>query len=104
MDHIGAPALRIITVCTAVHRMFYVEQSLFEVEQFRAVVDLLVICPHMPRAKALLTFILFTTCAFAQVSPKLYSGIRWRMIGPFRAGRALTVAGISGNRDVYYFG
>lgn len=30
--------------------------------------------------------------------------MRWRMIGPFRGGRALTAAGISGIRDVYYFG
>jgi photosystem II stability/assembly factor-like uncharacterized protein len=58
----------------------------------------------MPRAKVLLTFLLFTTCALAQLSPKLYSDMKWRMIGPFRAGRALTASGISGNRDVYYFG
>jgi photosystem II stability/assembly factor-like uncharacterized protein len=40
----------------------------------------------------------------APVSPKMYSGMRWRMIGPFRGGRALTAAGIAGDRDTYYFG
>src|ERR1051325_11084535 len=30
--------------------------------------------------------------------------MRWRMIGPFRGGRALTAAGVRGQRDVYYFG
>ncbi|HEY5164188.1 MAG TPA: glycoside hydrolase, partial [Terriglobales bacterium] len=40
----------------------------------------------------------------APVSPNMYSGMRWRMIGPFRGGRALTAAGIAGDRDTYYFG
>jgi len=34
----------------------------------------------------------------------MYSDMRWRLVGPFRGGRSLTAAGISGNRDVYYFG
>jgi hypothetical protein len=34
----------------------------------------------------------------------LYSGIRWRELGPFRGGRSSTVAGIRGNPDLYYFG
>ncbi|MBZ5568299.1 MAG: hypothetical protein LAN64_10680 [Acidobacteriia bacterium] len=38
------------------------------------------------------------------VTPNLYSGMRWRMIGPFRGGRSLTAAGLRGQRDVYYFG
>lgn len=38
------------------------------------------------------------------VAPNLYSGMRWRMIGPFRGGRSLTAAGVRGQRDVYYFG
>lgn len=35
---------------------------------------------------------------------KLWSGMKWRNIGPFRGGRVEAVAGISGNRNVYYFG
>ena len=38
------------------------------------------------------------------VTPNLYSGMRWRMIGPFRGGRSLTAAGVRGQRDAYYFG
>ncbi|HET7307614.1 MAG TPA: hypothetical protein VFK24_07355 [Gammaproteobacteria bacterium] len=38
------------------------------------------------------------------VSPKLYAGMHWRLIGPFRGGRALAAAGIPGKPNVYYFG
>ncbi len=34
----------------------------------------------------------------------LFSAMRWRLIGPFRAGRVTSVAGISGQPNVYYFG
>ncbi len=34
----------------------------------------------------------------------LYSGIKWREIGPFRGGRSVTATGIVGNPNVYYFG
>ena len=34
----------------------------------------------------------------------MWSGLKWRSIGPFRGGRVETVAGIPGNPDVYYFG
>src|SRR6516225_6470267 len=36
--------------------------------------------------------------------PTLYSGLRWRMIGPFRGGRSNAVSGIEGQPNVYYFG
>ena len=35
---------------------------------------------------------------------KLYSGMQWRSIGPWRAGRCLAVTGIPGNPLVYYAG
>ncbi|GAA4421553.1 hypothetical protein GCM10023187_57520 [Nibrella viscosa] len=38
------------------------------------------------------------------VSPHLYSGLRWRNIGPFRAGRSLAVAGHPDQPLTYYFG
>ncbi len=38
------------------------------------------------------------------VSPSLYAGMRWRLIGPFRGGRVTSVAGVPGNPAVYYFG
>jgi photosystem II stability/assembly factor-like uncharacterized protein len=38
------------------------------------------------------------------VSPKLFSGLRWRSIGPYRGGRVLAVAGVAGDPFTYYFG
>ncbi|MFZ0954273.1 MAG: hypothetical protein WAN17_18535, partial [Candidatus Sulfotelmatobacter sp.] len=32
------------------------------------------------------------------------SGLRWRLIGPFRGGRAVAVAGVPGNSTTFYFG
>lgn len=34
----------------------------------------------------------------------LYGGMKWRSIGPFRAGRVSAVAGIAGNAAIYYMG
>lgn len=34
----------------------------------------------------------------------LYSGIRWREVGPYRGGRSCTVTGVVGNPNLYYFG
>ena len=31
-------------------------------------------------------------------------GMKWRLIGPFRGGRALAVTGVAGNPETYYFG
>jgi photosystem II stability/assembly factor-like uncharacterized protein len=39
-----------------------------------------------------------------QYSPELYSGLHWRMIGPFRAGRVNAVSGVVGQADTFYFG
>ena len=36
--------------------------------------------------------------------PALYNAMRWRQIGPFRAGRVSAVAGIPGDAAVYYMG
>ena len=33
-----------------------------------------------------------------------YAAMRWRMIGPFRGGRALAVSGIPGNPATFFFG
>ena len=35
---------------------------------------------------------------------KLYSGLRWRSIGPFRAGRSNAVSGVVGQPETFYFG
>lgn len=39
-----------------------------------------------------------------QIDPALYSGMHWRMIGPFRSGRAVAVTGTPGHPDEFYFG
>lgn len=37
-------------------------------------------------------------------SSDLYSGLRWRMIGPFRAGRVNAVSGVISQPNTFYFG
>jgi hypothetical protein len=39
-----------------------------------------------------------------QYDSNLYSGLRWRMIGPFRAGRVNAVSGVVGQPETFYFG
>src|SRR5471030_2022570 len=34
----------------------------------------------------------------------LYSGLRWRMLGPFRGGRAASASGVHGRPNEFYFG
>ena len=42
---------------------------------------------------------------FAQsFSPEMFGGMRWRLVGPFRGGRAEAAAGIPGDPNTYYFG
>jgi len=50
--------------------------------------------------------IFFASASSAQqtIDPKLYEGMKWRLIGPFRGGRALAVTGVVGQPDTYYFG
>src|SRR5215831_20959628 len=36
--------------------------------------------------------------------PSLYSGLRWRMVGPFRGGRVNAVTGVPGQPNTFYFG
>ena len=38
------------------------------------------------------------------VPPELVNGLKWRLIGPFRGGRAVAVAGIPGDSTTFYFG
>src|SRR6266550_937506 len=39
-----------------------------------------------------------------QIDPKLFSGMQWRQVGPFRGGRALAIEGVPGEPGTYYFG
>src|SRR5437773_9759740 len=38
------------------------------------------------------------------IDEKLFKGMQWRQVGPFRGGRALTIEGVPGEPDTYYFG
>ena len=58
--------------------------------------------------RLLVTLIVLTivsTSATAQPIPaELYSGLQWRLIGPFRGGRVVAVAGLPGSSTKFYFG
>jgi photosystem II stability/assembly factor-like uncharacterized protein len=47
---------------------------------------------------------LLAVSALAQVSPETFSGLRWRLIGPFRGGRVVAVSGVAGDSTTFYFG
>jgi photosystem II stability/assembly factor-like uncharacterized protein len=53
-----------------------------------------------------LLFVLVTTFGLSAqtVDPNLYAGLRWRLLGPFRAGKATSASGVPGNPAIYYFG
>lgn len=56
-------------------------------------------------ALVFLIMIGFTVTLPAQsVSPDLFSGLKWRLIGPFRGGRAVAAAGVPGDPNTFYFG
>jgi photosystem II stability/assembly factor-like uncharacterized protein len=38
------------------------------------------------------------------MNPSLYSGLKWRMLGPFRGGRVDAVSGVPGRPNEFYFG
>src|SRR3954463_4670924 len=40
----------------------------------------------------------------ASIDPSLYGGLKWRMVGPFRAGRVNAVTGVIGEPNTFYFG
>jgi len=40
----------------------------------------------------------------SHVDPTLFQDLHWRLIGPFRGGRVLAVAGVPGEREHFFFG
>ena len=38
------------------------------------------------------------------VPPELFTGLKWRLIGPFRAGRTIAISGVPGNTTTFYTG
>jgi photosystem II stability/assembly factor-like uncharacterized protein len=51
-----------------------------------------------------LTAVLVSASAFAQIDPIAFSDLHWRSIGPFRGGRVLSIAGVPGQPQHFYFG
>ena len=60
----------------------------------------------IPSSLLLLIFICSTLTPLPaqSVSPDLFSGLKWRLIGPFRGGRAVAAAGVRGDPNTFYFG
>ena len=60
--------------------------------------------------KILSRLFVFLTLALTQFvlaqkfDPDMYQSLRWRMIGPFRAGRTVGATGIPGKQNVFYIG
>src|SRR5277367_7139853 len=52
----------------------------------------------------LVSFAVLTSSVAQPVPAQLYSGLKWRLIGPFRGGRVVAVAGIPGSSTTFYFG
>ena len=51
----------------------------------------------------LFSFVLSCSFTFSQqFDPALYQELRWRMIGPFRAGRTVAISGIPAQPNVFY--
>ncbi len=44
------------------------------------------------------------TPAPGQFDEKLFKGMQWRQVGPFRGGRALAIEGVPGEPNTWYFG
>jgi photosystem II stability/assembly factor-like uncharacterized protein len=44
------------------------------------------------------------SAAWAQVDPDVYSGLKWRNVGPFHGGRISSVTGVPGQTGVFYVG
>ncbi|MBA2743150.1 MAG: hypothetical protein H0U43_02365, partial [Chthoniobacterales bacterium] len=45
-----------------------------------------------------------TPTAVPAIDQKLFGGMKWRQVGPFRGGRALAIEGVLGEPNTYYFG
>jgi photosystem II stability/assembly factor-like uncharacterized protein len=61
--------------------------------------------PHLPHCILALLILAHATSAIAQPVPtQLFNGLKWRLVGPFRGGRVVAVAGVPGDSTTFYFG
>jgi len=73
-------------------------------------------CPHIRLVRIIFAISVFLSPASLRpalsptptppgaIDEKLFKGMQWRQIGPFRGGRALAIEGVVGEPDTYYFG
>ncbi|MGB6401306.1 MAG: hypothetical protein WBF26_00545, partial [Candidatus Sulfotelmatobacter sp.] len=59
---------------------------------------------HKLAALVVVVVVLCSLGSGAAVDPSSYQALQWRLIGPFRGGRVLTVTGIAGDDRHFYFG
>src|SRR6516165_3166016 len=55
-------------------------------------------------AAPLLQVLIATFLSAQPVPASLYSGMQWRLLGPFRGGRSVAVSGIPGNGTTFFMG
>jgi photosystem II stability/assembly factor-like uncharacterized protein len=63
--------------------------------------------PMFPAVFAVFAILIYPVAqplAGQQFNPNLFGEMRWRLIGPFRGGRALTATGVPGHPNLFYFG
>ncbi len=61
--------------------------------------------PPVARHIFAFTFLVLTVAAGAQTVPAEFMGaLKWRLLGPFRGGRAVAAAGVPGDSTTFYFG
>ncbi len=58
----------------------------------------------MKKLRWLFVSLLCIAASAQEISPSLFNGLKWRLIGPFRGGRAVAVSGVVGNGSTFYFG
>ncbi len=58
----------------------------------------------LPLFLALLFGLSLMPTAAQSLAPESFGGLKWRLIGPFRGGRAVAVAGVPGDGTTFYFG
>jgi len=61
-------------------------------------------CFHGVIVTQFLFFFLAASAVAQSVPAELVNGLKWRLIGPFRGGRAVAVSGVPGDSTTFYFG
>ena len=60
--------------------------------------------PTLPLLTACLWIAVLIPAAAQSVPAEYFAGLKWRLIGPFRGGRAIAATGVPGDGTTFYFG